>query len=164
MVNKQVVWVIIASLGNNDGDGHEYVTQKVKSRCFKLYRAYSISFISSNVGNIFLSWILKDCIKIQEKKQKVVVLFSRPQFHAVVVHWRQRNVPKKRDARAKLLFFQSKPIAFLPFSLSWRRRCLNSLMTNLFSLSPVTVPEVFATAYSVQFPGRKARVQSHVMN
>ena len=30
----------------------------------------------------------------------------------VVVQRRQRNVPKKRDARAKLLFCLSKPIAF----------------------------------------------------
>ena len=35
-------------------------------------------------------------------------------FHIVVVHRRQRN---KRDASAKLLFCQSKPIAFLLFSL-----------------------------------------------
>ena len=38
-------------------------------------------------------------------------------FHVVVGQRRQRNVQKKRDARAKLLFCQSKPIAFLPFSL-----------------------------------------------
>ena len=36
------------------------------------------------------------------------------QFHVEVVQRRQRNVQKKRDARAKLLFCQSKPIAFLP--------------------------------------------------
>ena len=28
-----------------------------------------------------------------------------------------KKCPKKRDARAKLLFYQSKPIAFLTFSL-----------------------------------------------
>ena len=38
-------------------------------------------------------------------------------FNVVVVKQRQRNVQKKRDARAKLLFCQSNPIAFLPFSL-----------------------------------------------
>ena len=36
------------------------------------------------------------------------------EFHVEVVQRRQRNVQKKRDARAKLLFCQSKPIAFLP--------------------------------------------------
>ena len=38
-------------------------------------------------------------------------------FHVVVVQRRQRNVQKKRDARAKLLFSLSKPIACSPFSL-----------------------------------------------
>ena len=37
--------------------------QKVRSGYFKLYRAYSNSFNSSNVGTFFWSWILKDCIK-----------------------------------------------------------------------------------------------------
>ena len=37
-------------------------------------------------------------------------------FHVAVVQRRQRNV-QKSDARPKLLFCQSKPIAFLPFSL-----------------------------------------------
>ena len=40
---------LIGSLSNNDGEGFENVTKTVKSRCFKLYRAYSISFTSSNV-------------------------------------------------------------------------------------------------------------------
>ena len=41
-------------LSNNDGDGYENVTQKVKSRCFKLYPAYSMSLNLSYVGNFFL--------------------------------------------------------------------------------------------------------------
>ena len=61
-----------APLSNNDGDGYENVTWKTKSRCFKLYRAYSISFNSSNLGNFIWSWILKDCIAVQKKKKKVV--------------------------------------------------------------------------------------------
>ena len=43
---------------------------KSESRCLKLYRLYSISFNSSNVGNFFRSWILKDCIEVQEKKKR----------------------------------------------------------------------------------------------
>ena len=40
-------------------------------------------------------------------------------FQVVVVQRRQRNVQKKqRDARAKLLFCQSKPTAFLPLLLT----------------------------------------------
>ena len=38
---------------------------KSESRCLKLYRLYYISFNSSNVGNFFRSWILKDCIEVQ---------------------------------------------------------------------------------------------------
>ena len=69
---------LIRSVSNGDGDGYENVTWKVKSRYFKIYRAYSISFNSSNVGNFFWSWILKDCIEVQEKKKKVAILSSRP--------------------------------------------------------------------------------------
>ena len=63
------------------------------------YRAYSISFNSSNVGKFFWSWILKDCIKVEEKKKKVFVLLFPSstkreirQFQVVVVQRRQRNV------------------------------------------------------------------------
>ena len=42
-----------------------------------VYRAYSIYYSSSNVDNFFLSWILKDCTEVQEKKNKVIVLCSR---------------------------------------------------------------------------------------
>ena len=34
----------------------------------------AISFNSSNVGNFFWSLILKDCIEVEEKKKKVIVL------------------------------------------------------------------------------------------
>ena len=67
----------IGSLSNNEGEGYQNITEK-ESRCLKLYRAYSISFNSSNVGKVFWSWILKDCIKVQEKERKVVVLCYRP--------------------------------------------------------------------------------------
>ena len=59
--------------------------------------AYSIWFLSSDVGKIFWSWILKDCIK--EKKKKVVLCFRPRQnvklgTHVVVVPRRQRNAQK----------------------------------------------------------------------
>ena len=61
----------------------------MKSRCFKLYRAYSISFTSSNVSKCFWSWILKT-VTVSDGKEmyeawctcKVVVksiAFLRPQ-------------------------------------------------------------------------------------
>ena len=82
-----------------------------------------IALIPSRLVRVW-SWNLKDCIKVQKKKKKVVVFCSPSstkreirQFHVVVVQRRQRNVQKKHDARAKLLFCLSKPIFFLPFSL-----------------------------------------------
>ena len=68
---------------------------------------------------------LKEFNEVQEKKSKVVVLCSRsPQYvkfcisrgrsHAVTA----KKSTRKRDARAKMLFCQSKPIAVLPFSLT----------------------------------------------
>ena len=38
----------IRSSGNNDDDGYENVTLRVHSRCFKIYRAYSISLTSKS--------------------------------------------------------------------------------------------------------------------
>ena len=66
---------------------------KSEGACFKLYRAYSKSFNSSNLGNFLWSWILKDCIDVQEKNKKVVALcrFTSStkkelrHFHSVVV-------------------------------------------------------------------------------
>ena len=62
---------------------------------------------------------------MREKKKEsrcLVFTFSTKReirhFHVVVVKGRQRNVPRKRDALAKLLFGQFKPIAFLPFALT----------------------------------------------
>ena len=108
----------------------------MKSHRFKLYRAYSISFTSSNVDKCFWSWILKDCIKVQEKKKKVVVLCSRSRqsvkfrhFHVMVVQSRQRNVQKS------VMYVQSCCYANLTLLLFCRslcrlgRRCLNSLIS-----------------------------------
>ena len=60
--------------------GYENVTSKVNAGCFKLYDAYSTSFNSSKGLQTFLELIsvLKDCIKVQEKKKKVVVSCSSP--------------------------------------------------------------------------------------
>lgn len=92
------------------------------SRCFKVYRAFSISFISSNVGGFFGSWILKACIIVQEKKKSVVVLCSQNVKIGSLTysHWCNdgKEMCKKRDKHAQLsVFCQSKPTAFLRFSL-----------------------------------------------
>ena len=92
----------------------------MRSRCFKLFRAYSILFNTSNVGNFLLSWILEDCIKVQEKK-KVVVLCPRLLQNVKLGISRRAVTSKKctnkRDARAKLL-------RFCRFRWRRRRRCL----------------------------------------
>ena len=90
------------SVRNNDGGGYKNVIWKVCSRCFKLYGVYSISFNSANNSEFCWSWILNECIKVQKKKKKIVVLCSRPprnlkilrKFHIVVVQPRQRNIQK----------------------------------------------------------------------
>ena len=46
---------------------------KVCSCCFKVYWAYYISFILTNTGELFRSWILKDSIKVQKKKKRVIL-------------------------------------------------------------------------------------------
>ena len=69
----------IGSLSKNDGNGYENVTYKVNLHYFKIYYAYSNSFSSSNVGKPFWSWILKDSIKVQEKKKKVLMCSHLPQ-------------------------------------------------------------------------------------
>ena len=94
---------VIGSLSNNESDGYGYenVTQKVNLRFLKLYRARSISFNSSNVGNFFWSWILKGSIKVQEmKKESYCLVFSFStkreimHFRVVVVQRTLRNVQK----------------------------------------------------------------------
>ena len=69
--------------------------------------AYSIPFNSSNVGKFIWSLILRDCIKVQEKKKKIVVLCSLPRQnvklrHFHVVNW---NVHYKYFANLNLLVF-----------------------------------------------------------
>lgn len=92
------------------------------------------------VEKFFESWIIKDCIEIQVKEKKVVVLCCRPQqkrrkirtFHAVVVHRRWRNVQKSVTQSC----FYFKPIAFSPFSLPSPS---SILVSSLISFQEVTV-------------------------
>ena len=92
----------------------------MNSHRFKLYRAYSISFTSSNVGKYFWSWSLKDCIKVQEKERNVFPSSTEPEFrhfHVVVEQWGQRNVKKGVMHVQSCCFANLKSIACLPFSL-----------------------------------------------
>ena len=83
---------IIGSLSNNDGGGgYENVT-KVKSHCFKLYRAYSTSFNSYKRWQIFLELNSKGLYRSsgKEKESHCLVFTSSTKreirhFHVVVV-------------------------------------------------------------------------------
>ena len=91
----------------------------------------------------FRGWILKGCIWVHERKKKISVFCSRKirTFHVVVVQRRQRNEQKKkRDARARLLFYQSKPYCFLPFSLT----SPSSLLKVPIELATSAGPEIAA--------------------
>ena len=97
----------------------------MNSCCLTLYRAYSILFNLSNVKQSSLELNSKGLYQSSGKeKENCYFVFPSPakwknrHFHVVVVQRRQRNAHKKRDARAKVLFSQSKPIAFLPSSLT----------------------------------------------
>ena len=78
----------------------------------------------------------------QKEKRKslcnVLVLHKtwNKEVHAVVAQRRQRNTQKRRDARAKLLFCQSKPVAFLPFLLPFP----SSLLHYFFLINKDHIP------------------------
>ena len=85
----------------------------MNSRCFKLYRAYSILFNSSNVAKFLWSRILKDCIKVQEDKKENDCFVFPSSTKREIRHFCVVVVQR----RANLLFCQSGPVAFLPFLL-----------------------------------------------
>ena len=95
----------------------------MNSHRFKPYRAYSILFTSSNVGKCFWSWILKDCIKVQEKKRKFlscVPVLDKTWIQALSRCSRAttaKKCTKKAWCTCKVVVLLIKPIGFLPFSL-----------------------------------------------
>ena len=93
---------------------------QTSSRLFHLVQCVKL-------GEFVWSWILKGCIKVQEKqkrgrflvftsctKREIIIL---KQFHVVVVKRRQGNVQKKRDASAKMLLSLLNLLFFKTFSL-----------------------------------------------
>ena len=107
----------------------------MSSRCLKLYHAYSISFNLTNVGT-FLGLKSKDCIRVQEKKKKVVVVCStkREIRHFVVVaQWRQRNVQKGVMYVQSCCFAIINLLLFCRSRCRRRRRCLSSSQTDTWT-------------------------------
>ena len=99
--------------------------RKQETKCSK--REQAITFDSSNVGRFFWSWILKDYVEVQEKKKKVIILCSRPLQDvklSIFTSYSCSEGKENRETCAKLFFCQSKPIPFLPFSLTSRSSLL----------------------------------------
>ena len=120
------VYLLVGSLSNNDGHGYENVPQKVKSCCIKLYRAYSTSFNSSNVGNLFWSWnFWKTVSKCRKGERKSLCLRSPQNVKSDSAFSRRsravtaKKCTIKRDARADCCCFANlNLLLFLPFSLT----------------------------------------------
>ena len=97
----------------------------MKSRCFKRFCAYSISLKSSNVGTFFLELNSKRLYRSsgKDKESRCLEFTFSTKTYNYAFSRRSRAVTakkctKKRGARTYLLFCQSKPISFLPFSLT----------------------------------------------
>ena len=66
----------------------------------------------SNAGDFSWNWILKDFIQVEKRGRKIrrriytsSIKRQIRRFHVVVVQWTSNKCPKKRDARAGLLFW-----------------------------------------------------------
>ena len=101
-----------------------------------LYRDNSNSLTLSNPSELFWAELLRTIFKFRKRKKKFSYrLFTSSikreirNFPVVVVQWRQRNVQKKRDARAELLFCLFNLLLFdvLVVDCSRRRGILKSL-------------------------------------
>ena len=105
--------------------------RRLKSHCFKIYRAYSISFNSSNVGN-FSGWNSKKLNQSsgKEKESRCLAFKSSTKheirhFHVVVVQWLQRNVQKSVIHEQSCCFTNRNPLLFCRSRLRRRRPCFS---------------------------------------
>ena len=145
--NRRVTSLIRGSLSNNDGYGYERCIQAAStlSRLFHL-----VQFVKC--CHFFWSWNLKECIEVQEKKNKVfaspspapgrclVSTFSTNReirnFHVVVEQWRQRNVLKRSVMLVQGFCLANLNLLFFCRSRWCRgRRCLKHWV--FFSLEPI---------------------------
>ena len=98
--------------------------QKLNLRCFQLYRAYSNSFNSWNVGKFFWSWIVKKLSKFRKRKRK-----SLSCVHVLDKTWNKVLFRYSRAATAKkctknLMQLHNCCLANLNLLLFCRSRCL----------------------------------------
>ena len=104
------------------------------SCCFTLYRAYSISFNSSNVGEFSVELnsegLYQSLGKEKEGRSLVFTSFTKrkiSQFHVVVMQRRQINVPKSVVHVRSFWFCLLNLLLFGRSCCRRRRRCLSSL-------------------------------------
>jgi len=112
---------------------------QVNLRCFKLYRAYSIS---SNIGNFFLELISRGLYQSSgtENESCCLVFPSSTNreirhVHVVVVQRRQRNVQKSVMHVQSCCFANLNLLLFCRSRCRRRRRCLSSLLASLLDVS-----------------------------
>ena len=129
----------LGSLSNTDGGGYENVPNILNSRCFKLYRAYLISFNSRNVDKFFSGACTSNRMYQSSGKEKesrfLVFTYSTKReirhFHVVVLQWRRRNDEKRKsviNASAELMFcFLNTSMLFSSCRCRRYRRCLRWL-------------------------------------
>ena len=60
---------------HDDDESGKNLPWKVNWRCFQVHCFYSMSFSLSNVGEVFWSWILKDCFNVTKNKQRRCLVF-----------------------------------------------------------------------------------------
>ena len=94
--------------------------------------SYFNSFNLSNAGDFFQELNSKGLyLSSRKEKENRCLMFTSSinreirKFQVVFVQKTAKKCTKKRDARAKLLFCQSKTIAFLPFLLPFPSSLLN---------------------------------------
>ena len=98
---------------------------------FSLYRDYSNSLTLSNASDLLWRWISINHIQVHTEKENFVIacLLLSQNLKLGILIWQSctnsKEMYKKRDARAKLLFCLIKPLLFL---LSRRRCILNFLL------------------------------------
>ena len=61
--------MLLGTLSNDDDDGSENVAKKLNLCSFKLTHVYLEPLNMSNAGDFSRSWILKDFIQVQKRKE-----------------------------------------------------------------------------------------------
>ena len=119
----------IGSLSNNDGLKSEVALLQTLSRLFSLIRQNLAIFSELNSKRLYRSSEKEEesslpCRFTSSTKREIRHFSS---YSRAVT----RECTKKRDVRAEFLFFQSKLVAFLPFSLTSQSSLLKLLYDKL---------------------------------